>query len=343
MKKYLLSICIPTFNCKERIITIVNRYLQIPDDRFCIKIVDNKSTDGTYEALASISDSRLFVSQNPSNIGFQKNSIKALVNAPAKYILYSIDKDYFSEQYLSIFIDYLVSDNPFFGYIALKYNPFEKTKSTYKAGIDAVLNSGAFISRHPTGFYFRSDLFDNEISKDIYSQLDPYFAFPFDMVYGSFACKHDVTLYNIPLTIHPDELIKTTKTITYNEDNFFFSAKYRIIAYRYYLYILFESILTKTEKYQITSVLFYRLLIDVSIGLNSFYNDNLVCEHYNLRQREIGICEMLKNTLLATKTHKNICKECHIKWLTRDTIHTIKTVNVKIIKYLIKRIWNHLK
>lgn len=64
MEKKVLSICIPTYNRKEVLIDEIKQYLSVQDERFCIKVNDNCSTDGTVAALLQIHDDRLIVSRN---------------------------------------------------------------------------------------------------------------------------------------------------------------------------------------------------------------------------------------------------------------------------------------
>ena len=126
MEKKVLSICIPTYNRKEVLIDEIKQYLSVQDERFCIKVNDNCSTDGTVTALLQIHDDRLIVSRNEKNEGSVPNWMKALLNCNSEYVIFVLDKDLIDIKYLSAFIDYLVSDKPNFGYVDLDINKQKK-------------------------------------------------------------------------------------------------------------------------------------------------------------------------------------------------------------------------
>lgn len=56
--KYLLSICIPTYNRASIIRDCVDSCLEINSKNIEIVVTDNASTDGTYNELKDIKDSR---------------------------------------------------------------------------------------------------------------------------------------------------------------------------------------------------------------------------------------------------------------------------------------------
>ena len=72
MKQYVLSICIASYNRKDIIVSDVKKYLSLDDTRFQVIVQDDGSTDGTFQELEKIKDSRLKLRKNKVNLGGYK-------------------------------------------------------------------------------------------------------------------------------------------------------------------------------------------------------------------------------------------------------------------------------
>ena len=90
---YKCSFCILSFNNKYQIIRMVKQLLSSDRNDIQIVVSDNASTDGTVEELRSFNDSRLKLSVNLQNIGFQKNMFKALSEGDGEYLYLSMGRD----------------------------------------------------------------------------------------------------------------------------------------------------------------------------------------------------------------------------------------------------------
>lgn len=71
----ILSIFIATYNRKEILLGKIRSLLEIKSDDFDILVLDDMSTDGTVDALKSINDSRIRVSQNKERNGTLKDGV----------------------------------------------------------------------------------------------------------------------------------------------------------------------------------------------------------------------------------------------------------------------------
>lgn len=71
----ILSIFIATYNRKEILLDKIRSLLEIKSDDFDILVLDDMSTDGTVDALKSINDSRIRVSQNKERNGTLKDGV----------------------------------------------------------------------------------------------------------------------------------------------------------------------------------------------------------------------------------------------------------------------------
>lgn len=82
----LVSICIPAYNGETTVMTAVNSALAQSYSKLEVVVVDDCSTDRTYELLKSISDPRLKLFRNNHNLGMVGNWNKTMSFAAGEYI-----------------------------------------------------------------------------------------------------------------------------------------------------------------------------------------------------------------------------------------------------------------
>ena len=110
-----LSICIPTFNRRERVVSLVQSVLETPGQvEVCVHV--DGSEDDTIEQLARISDSRLVLSASP-NRGRASAIATAIAASRGRFVMLFDDDD-----------------------------------TLYRKGLEQILDSG-WSSIHGTGFY----------------------------------------------------------------------------------------------------------------------------------------------------------------------------------------------
>lgn len=86
------SVCIPNFNYGRYVGQTVRTVLDQEGPSVEVRVVDNASTDDSFEVLTAIDDPRLTVRQNPSNVGFAANLDRAVAGARGdRVILLSSD------------------------------------------------------------------------------------------------------------------------------------------------------------------------------------------------------------------------------------------------------------
>lgn len=309
MAETVLSICIPTYNRRLVLLPDIKRYLSICDNRFVIKVNDNCSSDGTYEELQSIKDERLQVRENDKNYGGLINGTLSLQGATSRYIMYLLDKDTIDTYYLSDFLDYLERESPNFGYIDLS-NKGERHIDTYKAGKEAILKV-AYKSKHPSGFFWKTCLFEAELSQNYIKQIDDHFEFLFDLMAGTLASKYDATVVHWPLIINAN-LRKTPieeykKSYTYNEANIYFGLKQLERAFNYYLSNLMTVHIPLQDKKEVARQLTDNFLLKATISLKRCYSNNELCVHYNMETKKVGFFEMQRNSRIILKDYRLIC------------------------------------
>src|SRR5271155_1124204 len=96
----LVTVAIPTFNRVGLLKDCVFSALAQSYKRFEVLVSDNASTDGTPEFLATISDPRLRVVQQKSNIGLNGNWNACLTAAKGEYIVFVSDDDWVNLDFL---------------------------------------------------------------------------------------------------------------------------------------------------------------------------------------------------------------------------------------------------
>lgn len=82
----LLSVCIPVFNCEKFIGQTIRSVLQQSFEDFELLIIDNASTDRTYEIIKGFSDARIRCIRNEHNLGMMGNWNKCLDEARGDYL-----------------------------------------------------------------------------------------------------------------------------------------------------------------------------------------------------------------------------------------------------------------
>ena len=73
MKNYLVSVMLPVFNDEKNILRSIESILNQTYKNLELLVLDDGSTDNTYEILKSVKDNRVFLFKNKKNIGLTKS------------------------------------------------------------------------------------------------------------------------------------------------------------------------------------------------------------------------------------------------------------------------------
>ena len=126
--KIKLTIGYATHNRKDYIVRRITNLINIdaPDDVEII-IVDNASTDGTFEAISDlVVDSKIKVFRNSENLGFAGNFVEVLKRATGDYVIWSSDEDNINFNGVQNLFDWM--DDKKFDVIFLNHYRKEKSK-----------------------------------------------------------------------------------------------------------------------------------------------------------------------------------------------------------------------
>ncbi|KRE46308.1 glycosyltransferase family 2 protein [Paenibacillus sp. Soil522] len=113
----LVSICLPIYNEIATIDRAVHSVLSQTVKNFELIIIDNCSTDGSFQKIQKYKDPRIKIWQNAKNLGWRLNSNLALTKVTGKFVVTLHGGDYYKHhRYLERVVD-LLEGNPNVGVI----------------------------------------------------------------------------------------------------------------------------------------------------------------------------------------------------------------------------------
>lgn len=292
--KPFLSICIPTFNRGEKVFELVKNILKYEGTFIEVVILDNCSTDNTRLLLNTIEDWRLNYVSNYTNIGGFLNPLKVITEANGEYSILCLDKDNIDYKNIPNLIDDLKQDKyVVFGYCALNL----VTKSSdiiFETGFPSVLKM-AYQSQHPSGYFYKTDIFKNSKTlKEIFTKYFE-FGFYFDLINAELSFKGESKIINLPLfyTESRSECAKVP-SFTYFKHNQYFEPKMRLLEYSIYMRNACSLKILKSEKIDLIKSLYNRGLLVSTLFYRSILTDSDLCLHHGITPRKVGILELIK-------------------------------------------------
>lgn len=335
----LLSICIPTYNRFSIIKADIETYLSLKDERFCVKVVDNCSTDSTYEYLKGIKDERLIVKRNEKNIGAIQNMFASLMNNDSEYSLLVLDKDIVDISLLSAFLDELEKSNESFGFIdpeMRQSNNKEKPCTlSFTKGYESIYKM-AYLNQHPSGYLYKSELIDKVCQSSVFASLEKDFVFPFEVINAGLALEYDSVIFRWPIIIRAKERQEDPLSITYNKSNIWYSAPQRLFFYSAYSKSVFNLDLTLQQEKKLISYLTQNVLNETTLLLRKLMKNDYACSHYKIQKENIGFAEMHNNILKVLKKMNEMTKSHFSSQYRIGTIVKLYfSQNYKIFKVLL--------
>ncbi len=296
-----LSICIPTFNRGQIVVDLVNSILKCNDNRFEVVVLDNCSTDGSFENLLSIKDPRLSVFKNDFNIGSSPNVVKSILYAKGVYSIICLDKDKILTHKISELIDFFESTNCILGRCKLFSNNISKNIE-YAAGVKSLINI-AFADTHPTGHFYKTDIYKTSKNvKKIIENLDQ-FGFYFEIINAGISLiGPSVILNSIYFETETNEERKKVLSKSFlGKDNFFDPLACKIRFCRYYNE-LFSLKLNYFIKQLVTVKLFYNYVISSVFAYKSILSNKDLCDHYCVESYSLSKKDLFSILLGTNKT-----------------------------------------
>jgi glycosyltransferase involved in cell wall biosynthesis len=113
----LVSICLPVYNEIANIDRAVQSVLSQTFKNFELIIIDNCSTDGTFQKIQKYKDPRIKIWRNASNLGWRLNSNLALSKANCEFVVTLHGGDYYKHHMYLERVIKLMENNPSVGVI----------------------------------------------------------------------------------------------------------------------------------------------------------------------------------------------------------------------------------
>ena len=293
-----LSICIPTYNRQEHLIKLVTGILSSSIFDIEIVVLDDKSTDSTLKLLKNIKDCRLNIFQNPVNRGSLFSMVNILHKGKGDYLLFLTDKDYLFSEKLPKFIEFLRKNKN----VSAGYCSSSETDATdiYPQGMQAIAHL-AYMGNHPTGYFFKADVFNSLNFMTRYSSFDDVELFPFEFMLSDIGYLYDLAIYRDILVANEKkedaEKIKSY-SINGNDPEAYFHPSSRFRMSKKYLKHAMKLKLTKSEKNNIYSGIFMRGLYQASFGYKKIMSDKYICAHHYIETRNVSNLELFTSIVV---------------------------------------------
>ena len=111
IKTPLVSVLMPAYNSEHYVKEAIDSILLQTYENWELLVVDDASTDGTFEVLKDIKDPRLKLFRNGSNLGYLRTCNRLFELCSGDYITFQDADDYSSKERLEITLDHF-DNNP---------------------------------------------------------------------------------------------------------------------------------------------------------------------------------------------------------------------------------------
>lgn len=338
-KKYILSICIATYNRSKMLLELVNELLAWERGDVEISVTDNASTDDTIEQLQKIDNPRLTINRNPENIGGVNNTIQSIYNAKGKYALYCNDRDLIDVQKLELLIEELYKEEYSFIRLTPRTRKNNNMLKVYQAGCESFCNHEH--NHHPTGMIFNVDIVKKHIAKEEIFQYEEAL-YVYDFLMREVVLYEKTAIYDLGGWYERGEQVKIA-----NKSGFAKKAKRVYFFPECVRYTLTETIrqckkimdCNKFTESQMAEMI--KAVIDKHFVILALYKMNIFSRsetaHYGLERRFISLRECLAETRMFSQAYmealqKNNYPENIVKACEKDKGRYIRKMVLKNMK-----------
>jgi len=307
---YKLSFCIPTYNNEKSVCRLVKDLLNFNNSDIEVVVLDNGSSDNTLNILGLIDDSRLNIYSNGLNKGALFNMLNVLDKGKGEYLIYCTDHDYVDISKIGDLTKFFEENSKIsFGYCEYKNYDY-RNNIIYEKGFDALKNM-AYITRHPTGYFFKNIFWKENNFTSKYSDYDFVDLFPLEFIFAdlSFLGSGAIFRDNIfqPETGHRVIQHKSATTKGYSKSAFFAPECRLKLALSFRNHIHSLSI-KKSQKDELTIISFYRELNTAMFFYRQVMSDDKLCVHYQMNKKIVGRFEMVS---IGIRFCMNYLKKSH--------------------------------
>lgn len=336
-----LSFCIPTYNRAQSVHRLVTDILSCPDNSIEVVILDNGSTDGTLESLASIKDDRLVVCSNGENKGALYNMVNVIDKACGIYLVYMTDQDHVEIGEIIAFKNFLKNkQNISCGFC--EFDSLSSVKSEIFAKGYAAVNNIAYKSRHPTGYFLKNSILKSIKHTTRLADYEFVDLFPIEFIFAEMCMAGDGAIYH-PSIFKPERgsavvKHKSSTTNGNNMDKAFFSPRSRNKLAVNYTMHAFTLALTSKEKIMLAGDIFLRGMVDATLSYKRVMGNQALCTHYYMEPKYLKTPDLLKlaydfNQRYSEKTASvlNTSLSTKIKFKLHVLLGVLKKMSKKIV------------
>lgn len=294
--KPLLSICIPSYNRLLRVRELVLSLLSRPDPDIEIIVLDNGSTDGTFDELKRITDPRFKLAANPENRGALFNMVNVFGYASGEYVVYSTDQDRIHVERLDQFKVFL-REHPSVSCGFCEFTvPGSEHHRFFARGYEAV-SAIAYTGRHPTGYFFRNEYLRTVRLAERLADFDVVDLFPLEFAFAEVSLLGDGAIYDGGLfSPNNGEDVVKHKSATTNgaSKTAFFAPAARLKLAVSYSRHAEQLALSVAERSRLLGQIFFAELRAATMGYRAVMTNERLCIHYRMEPRQIGCLELLR-------------------------------------------------
>jgi len=294
-----ISFCIPTYNNIASAKRLILNILEFANRNIEVIVLDNGSTDDTLEILNTINDTRLKVYSNGINKGALFNMINVLDKGQGKYLTYCTDHDHIDNSKIEKFRIFLQNNSSVSCGYCEYASKSEKQYELFESGYPAISKLG-YITRHPTGFFFRRDIWKLINPVERFSDFELVDLFPLEFVFAEATLIGDGAIYH-DAVFSPERGARVIKhkssTTNGKSKSAFFSPLTRLkLAVNFDKHLRTLNI-PKRQKQSLIFSIFYKELVSATLGFKSVMFNDALCAHYYMEKRVIGKKEIAKIAL----------------------------------------------
>lgn len=299
MVRPVLSICIATYNHGESLFKKVQDLLAIQNDKIEIVVSDNCSTDKTEQLFSGIDDPRFVFFERKTNEGPVKNYMTALSHASGKYSVFITDKDAVLANQINNVVSLFEELACSVGYFTLDSTSEIIKITRYETKLSSLLNI-AYLSKHPTGYFFNTELLKNLDLEGYFSEIKNVSCFPFEFICAELAQNGNTIVVDMPFCITSKIILNSgvvSQTYSAKNNNLFFFPGQRMDVLGKYMRHLDSMNLSRRERREIHEKLVYATFLQCTDVYRKLINDEGICSHYRIDKEHIDNKELRIITL----------------------------------------------
>ena len=295
-----LGFCITSFNRSHRTVGLVQELLRHSGDDVEIVVSDNCSSDSSVQDLRRIADPRLHVHTNDRNIGAVPNYMFALTLSRAEVLVFSTDKDYADHRGIEQLVEFLDEHREVLcGYCEMNLDV--RAEDVIHTAPEAALMHTAYLSRHPTGYFFRRNVLQMLPDRERFSRQETVGNFPFEFMIAELALQGPTAVIKVPL-FRSETAQDTARVRSYSysqqQENLYFTPHQLSLTLDKYLRHLAGLSIRVAARHRVAARLVKASLGGATLGYRRTLRDPNICTHYGLVPRVISWPEVLWQHLL---------------------------------------------